>query len=85
MEKCSVSVCMGSSCFLRGNKEMMIFIKELISSHSWENYIELKGDLCSGHCSKGPVIKIDGAIHNGLSLMSVEEVLKSKIEDGKEI
>ena len=48
-----IVICMGSSCFARGNKNYVEIIK-----HNLTNKITFKGQLCSDNCSKGPVIQI---------------------------
>lgn len=49
---------MGSSCFSRGNKEILGIIKKFLTEHKLEDTIFFKGELCTGSCEKGPVLKI---------------------------
>ena len=56
-----IVICMGSSCFARGNKNYVEIIKKYLNEHNLTNKITFKGQLCSDNCSKGPVIQI-GAI-----------------------
>ena len=53
-EKKAITICMGSSCFSRGNNQNLKLIKEYIKGREAEVF--LSGALCREQCSKGPVI-----------------------------
>lgn len=55
----SITICMGSSCFSRGNKEVLTIIKNFLVEHQLEESVFFRGELCTGYCEKGPVLKID--------------------------
>ena len=76
MCKIEVSVCMGSSCYPRGNVKILAFLKEYVHAHKLEDKIDLKGNLCEGLCKDGPVVKIDGEIFSKLTLLSAKEHLE---------
>jgi len=76
MEKIEVSVCMGSSCFPRGNVTILAFLKDYVKQNCLEDKIDLKGNLCEGLCKDGPVVKIDGEIYSKLTLLSAKEHLE---------
>ena len=82
MNKIEVSVCMGSSCYPRGNHKILAFLKEYVQQNNLEDKIDLKGNLCEGFCKDGPVVKIDGKVYCKLTLLSAKEhleyVLKQK-------
>lgn len=54
-----ITVCMGSSCFARGNEGNLEFIKNHLKESGLEKSVLLKGRLCSCNCNKGPNIAID--------------------------
>ncbi|OXU14046.1 (2Fe-2S) ferredoxin domain-containing protein [Sedimentisphaera salicampi] len=58
-ESVKIRLCLGSSCFTRGNNKALELIKEYISENSLEESVELSGSLCEGKCSSGPHITID--------------------------
>ena len=55
----SITICMGSSCFSRGNKEVLPIVKKFLAEHQLEKSVFFKGELCTGNCEKGPILKID--------------------------
>ncbi len=55
-----VELCMGSSCYCRGNKTLAIELKELIARRFWENLVVVRGCLCKDSCAKGPNLSING-------------------------
>lgn len=67
MNKVKVELCMGSSCFARGNSQALTNIENYIQENKLEEYIELEGHLCLGNCKNGPNIKINGQSFEGLN------------------
>lgn len=60
-----IKICMGSSCFARGNNENLTLIEDFITKNKLTTKIELIGSRCEDKCAKGPYIKInDTALEN---------------------
>lgn len=55
-----ISVCMGSSCFARGNNSTLHALQEYLKTHHLEGQVEVRGLLCQGACAQGPNMVIDG-------------------------
>ena len=72
-----INVCMGSACFARGNKSIIETVKKYIRKNNMQNSIDLKGELCTGECEKGPNAKINGRIYHNLNEEKILEILKS--------
>lgn len=58
-----IVVCMGSSCYLRGNLKNTEIIRQYIEENALPASVEFSGALCSGQCKEGPVITIDGTLY----------------------
>lgn len=82
-EMTTITVCMGSSCFSRGNSINAEIITKFIASHNCEASVALKGCLCEGNCNKGPVIKINDKLFFSVSPEGVEDLLYHEIEAAK--
>jgi NADH:ubiquinone oxidoreductase subunit E len=54
-----ITICIGSSCHLKGSREIVKSLEELISLHKVENKVELNGSFCIGNCMKGVCVKIE--------------------------
>jgi NADH:ubiquinone oxidoreductase subunit E len=70
-----ITICMGSSCFSRGNNRMIGIIKEFLKSENLENSIILSGALCEGRCKNGPGITINGKHFDRLTPDSLQDIL----------
>ncbi len=58
-----ISICMGSSCFSRGNRRNLEILEKYIQARSIEAQVDLSGSRCLEKCAVGPVINIDGEQH----------------------
>jgi NADH:ubiquinone oxidoreductase subunit E len=74
-EKTKITICMGSSCFARGNKENLALIEKFIAMHLLENEVELVGSLCEGKCSQGPNIIIDKRVYSNIDEAALIDAL----------
>ncbi len=73
----TLEICMGSSCFARGNREFIHIIEEYINTNTLEVEVNLRGCLCNNECGNGPVMKVDDVEHNQLTEEKVMNVLES--------
>ena len=62
-----VTICMGSSCFSRGNSRNLEAVRAWLAAHGREAEVELRGCRCGGRCGEGPNIWVDGACHSGVT------------------
>lgn len=68
-----ITVCMGSSCFARGNDQNLEFIEKYIKENGLEAEIELAGNRCEGKCATGPNIIIDGVEYTEMNEEKLEK------------
>lgn len=57
-----IVICMGSSCFSRGNKNTLLIVKSYLKDHSLDDHIVFRGAHCTDNCDKGPVLVINGSL-----------------------
>lgn len=74
-EEHEIVICLGSSCFSRNNKNTLDIIKSFLKQHGLENRVFFHGDLCSGNCEDGPVVRIDGQLFKHVSPENIHEIL----------
>lgn len=72
----TIKICMGSSCFARGNSKNLQTIQNLIEKNGLDAEIELSGLRCCDNCSKGPNITIDGTEYNNIDSGSLLDILE---------
>ncbi len=55
-----VCICMGSSCFSRGNRRNVEAIRDYLVRNGLSEKVSLTGHLCEGMCKCGPNISLAG-------------------------
>lgn len=73
--KINFIICLGSSCFARGNKELVQQLQQYFNERHLLDYISFKGTRCFGECKDGPFCKIDDKLVTFKSLQEVKEYL----------
>ena len=79
MTKLNITVCMGSSCFARGNQENLAFLEDYIQEHGINANIELEGTRCENKCASGPNIYINGQEYNNVDIDKLKEILEKNV------
>ncbi|MBQ7984825.1 MAG: NAD(P)H-dependent oxidoreductase subunit E [Bacteroidales bacterium] len=74
-EKKEITICLGSSCFARGNNNNLKFIQEYLKQRNLMDIVNFKGKLCSKLCNEGPVIIIDGQVYKEVNRIKLEDIL----------
>ncbi|ADL69282.1 conserved hypothetical protein [Thermoanaerobacterium thermosaccharolyticum DSM 571] len=54
-----ITVCVGSSCHLKGSYDVINELKKFIKDYNLEDRVELKADFCMGNCLRAVSVKID--------------------------
>ena len=54
-----VTICIGSSCHLKGSRDIIASFQRLVSLHGISDKVELTGSFCMGHCEKGVCVKVN--------------------------
>ena len=55
----TITICIGSSCHLKGSRDIISILERLISLHGISDKVELTGSFCMGECSNGVCVKIN--------------------------
>lgn len=56
----NITVCIGSSCHLKGSREVVERLEKLILAHGLRDDIALCGSFCMGQCQTGVSVQVDG-------------------------
>ena len=76
-----IVVCLGSSCFARGNSENLAIINAHVERHGLKAAVRMTGRLCQDECMQGPNLSIGGEIHHGVTAAKLRGLLQ-RIETG---
>lgn len=74
-KKIKITVCLGSSCFARGNEEHLNFIEKYVDENNLDAKIDISGSRCEGKCAQGPNITIDGNLYSNITKDKLKEIL----------
>ena len=73
-----VTVCIGSSCHIKGSRQVVEELQRLIRENSLEEKVELAGTFCLGKCQQGVCVTVDEEFHS-VSPASVNEFFRNEI------
>ncbi|MEI6347881.1 MAG: (2Fe-2S) ferredoxin domain-containing protein [Bacteroidota bacterium] len=78
--KVEIAICLGSSCFSRGNKEVLMRINQYLKMNKLEDQVNFHGKHCMGICAEGPVLEIDGVMHKHVTPEDITFILSSVLK-----
>ncbi len=73
-----VTVCIGSSCHIKGSRQVVEQLQDLIAKNGLGDKVELAGAFCMGECQKGVCTKIDDVIYS-VTPETAEEFFNTEI------
>lgn len=59
-----VTVCIGSSCHIKGSRQVVEQLQYLIAENNLGDKVELGGTFCMNECQKGVCVKVDDKFHS---------------------
>ncbi len=59
-----VTVCIGSSCHIKGSKHIVEQLQALIAENALEGKVQLLGAFCMGNCMNGVSVKVAGELYS---------------------
>jgi len=77
--KNEIFICLGSSCFARGNQATLKIIRNYIQEQKLEAEFSFKGQLCSGLCNEGPIVVINGEVFREVNPDGIIPILEKKL------
>lgn len=80
MGKRRISICLGSSCFARGNNANIAVVKKFLKDNGLDAEVTFTGRLCENMCSKGPIICIDDQIYEEVNLSLLYKILEEEFK-----
>lgn len=77
-----VELCLGSSCHVKGARNIYLMLKEALERDGLTDRIELVGSLCLGACktSSGANVKVDDDIVKGITADNFEQFYQTRIK-----
>ena len=58
-----VTICIGSACHLKGSREIIKEMQDLVAANGVKDKVDLNGAFCSGNCVKeGVCVTVEGEL-----------------------
>ena len=59
-----VTVCIGSSCHIKGSRQVVEKLQNLVAENNIGDKVELGGTFCMGNCQQGVCVTVDDEFHS---------------------
>lgn len=73
-----VTVCVGSSCHIKGSRQVVEGLKKIIAENGVSDKVELAGTFCMGKCEQGVCVTIGEEVFS-VSPDTVKEFYEKEI------
>lgn len=73
-----ITVCIGSSCHIKGSRQVVEKLQELIADNCLGDKVELGGTFCMSKCQEGVCVSVDGEFHS-VSPETVEDFFRESV------
>lgn len=75
----NVTVCIGSSCHLKGSRQVVETLQQLIADNGLKDKVALSGTFCMSNCQNGVSVTVNG---EGFSVSpeTVQSFFESEIQ-----
>lgn len=59
-----VTICIGSSCHIKGSRQVVEQLQYLVAEHNLGDKVELGGTFCMGKCQQGVCVTVDDMFYS---------------------
>ena len=59
-----ITVCIGSSCHIKGSRQVVAQLQRLIAENNLGDKVELGGTFCMGKCQQGVCVTVNDTFHS---------------------
>ena len=73
-----ITVCIGSSCHIKGSRQVVEGLQRLIAENNLSEKVEIGGTFCMGQCQKGVCVAIGEEIFS-VTPETVEEFFEQNV------
>lgn len=73
-----ITVCIGSSCHIKGSRQVVEELQNLIKENSLGEKVELGGTFCMGKCQQGVCVTVDEDFHS-VTPETVKEFFENEV------
>jgi NADH:ubiquinone oxidoreductase subunit E len=59
-----ITICIGSSCHIKGSRQVVEQLQHLISKNDLNDKVELVGTFCMGRCQEGVCVTVNDTFYS---------------------
>lgn len=74
-----VAVCIGSSCHLKGSRQVVDGLEELVVQNGLADKVDVCGAFCMGNCKEGVSVSIEDTVYS-VTPETVNEFFEKEIK-----
>ncbi len=75
-----ITVCIGSSCHIKGSRQVVGTLQRLITENNLGDKVELGGTFCMGNCQKGVCVTVDDTFYS-VTPETVEAFFQTNVKE----
>ena len=75
-----ITVCIGSSCHIKGSRQVVTQLQQMIAQNNLGDQVELGGTFCMGQCQKGVCVSVDDAFFS-VTPETVEAFFQTNVKE----
>ncbi len=75
----SVSICVGTSCFLKGSQKILADVLEAAEAPELKGRLNVQASFCSEHCEKGPNVHVGDTLLTGTDSEKIISLIKKEL------
>ena len=73
-----ITVCIGSSCHIKGSRQVVESLQTLIKDNNIADKVELGGTFCMGKCQQGVCVTVDDEFYS-VTPENVDEFFNNEV------
>ena len=73
-----ITVCIGSSCHIKGSRQVVEELQYLIAENNLSDKVELAGTFCMGKCQQGVCVTVDDQFYS-VTPESVKDIFAKNV------
>ena len=73
-----ITVCIGSSCHIKGSRQVVEQLQYLIAENNLDDKVELGGTFCMGKCQQGVCVTVEDSFYS-VTPETVDEFFKKEV------
>ena len=75
-----ITVCIGSSCHIKGSRQVVTQLQQLIAENNLGDKVELGGTFCMGNCQKGVCVTVEDQFYS-VTPATVAEFFQKNVKE----